>query len=127
MSALNAHNDAITAAQPPPRYVPPHRNGTLADTRYTKDQLLDLFKSQQSTEGALSEGLSNLYVGGWQPESANGGGSASWGRSDNARDVQPGPDICWEKDGNTEPLGLTEMDDEEKEVSRDILVESGVR
>lgn len=47
---------------------------------------------------------------------ANGATSASWGRSEQSRDSQPAPDICWDRDGTLEPLGLIEMDDEEREV-----------
>ncbi|KAF2162079.1 hypothetical protein M409DRAFT_69310 [Zasmidium cellare ATCC 36951] len=99
----------------PPRYVPPHRNGTLPDTRYAKEQLLDLYKTQQSTEGGLSDGLQGSFVGGWQPDVTNGTAPA-WGRADQARDPQPGPEACWEKDGSIEPLGLTDMDDDEREL-----------
>lgn len=67
-------------------------------------------------DGGLRDGLPNLYVGGWQPDLANGANAAAWGRSDQARDNQPGPDICWDRHGNVEPLGLTDMDEEEREV-----------
>lgn len=110
-----AHSTDPLAHQQPPRYVPPHRNGTVVDTRYTKDQMLDLFKAQQSVDGGLSDGLPDLFVGGWQPDVPNGT-SASWGRTEHHRDTQPGPDICWNRDGTNEPMGLIEMDDEEREV-----------
>ena len=88
----------------------------MTDTRYSKEQLLDLYKVQQSSDGGLRDGLASLYVGGWQPDVPNGVATGSWGRSDNSRDSQSGPDICWDRDGSIEPLGLLEMDDEEKEV-----------
>ena len=84
--------------------------------RYSKDQLLDFFKAQQSADGGLKDGLTNLYVGGWQPDMANGTSSAGWGRTEHSRDPQPGPDVCWDRDGGIEPLALYDMDDEEKEV-----------
>lgn len=96
--------------------MPPHRNGTLPDTRYSKDQLLELYKSQQSVDGGLRDGLSNLFVGGWQPD-IHDENSSTWGRNEHSRDTQPGPDLCWARDGTTEPLGLVDMDDEEREVS----------
>ncbi|KAK5135648.1 hypothetical protein LTR08_004949 [Meristemomyces frigidus] len=108
--------DGSTPAQPPPRYVPPHRNGTHTDSRYSKDQLLDAFRAQQSAEGGLRDGLPGLYIGGWQPDTANGAVSAGWGRTDHGRDVQPGPDVCWDREGRVEPLGLTDMDEEEREL-----------
>ena len=108
--------DNSASSQPAPRYVPPHRNGTLTDTRYSRDQLLDLYNNQKNTEGWGKADMSNLFIGGWQPDLANGASGASWGRNEGNRDTQPGPDICWDKDGSFEPLGLTEMDDEEREV-----------
>jgi len=84
--------------------------------RYSKDQLLDLYKAQQSAEGGLKEGLPGLYVSGWQPDVANGAASAGWGRPEHSRDAQSGPDICWDRDGAVEPMGLADMDDEEREV-----------
>ncbi|KAK3075372.1 kinesin-like protein [Teratosphaeriaceae sp. CCFEE 6253] len=115
MATPTAQPDGPAPSQPPPRYVPPHRNGTVGDLRYSKDQLLDFFRAQQSADGGLKDGLSHLYVGGWQPETANGASSAGWGRAEHSRDSQPGPDVCWDRDGGIEPLGLSDMDDEEKE------------
>jgi hypothetical protein len=108
---------APSQSQPPPRYVPPHRNGTLSDTmRYSKDELLDVGKQLRSIDAGLADELSDLYAGNWRPEMANGTSSAAWGRGDHNRDAQAGPDVCWEKNGLVEPLGLVPMDDEEKEV-----------
>ena len=108
--------DPSSSSLPAPRYVPPHRNGTSTDTRYSKEQLLDLYKAQSSSDGGLRDGLPHLYVGGWQPDLSNGATSASWGRTEQSRDSQPAPDVCWDRDGTVEPLGLLEMDDEEREV-----------
>ena len=116
MASSNQQQDPNGTLQQPPRYVPPHRSNTLTDTRYSKDQLLDLFKAQQSSQSGLTDGLQSLYVGGWQPDILNGAPSASWGKSEHNRDSQPAPDICWDQDGDIEPLGVTEMDDEERQV-----------
>lgn len=107
--------------------MPPHRNGTITDTRYSKNQLLDLFRSQQEADGALRDGLPNLYVNGWEPNISNGAGPGGWSRNDQARDHAPGPDICWDRDGNVAPLGLVEMGDEEKEVGAQIMRWSGTQ
>ena len=116
MSSTNQQTDGNATPSAPPRYVPPHRNGTLTDTRYSKSQLLDLYRSQQTSDGGLRDGLPSLYVGGWQPDTANGAHSAGWSRNEHNRESQPGPDLCWERDGGVEPLGLTEMDDQEREL-----------
>ncbi|KYG44877.1 hypothetical protein M433DRAFT_5076 [Acidomyces richmondensis BFW] len=115
-ASVNPPSETATAAsQPAPRYVPPHRNGTSSDTmRYTKEQLLDLGRSLRDAEGGLADGLPSLYTGGWQPDLVNGASTAGWGRGEHGRDGQSGPDVCWVKDGNMEPLGLREMDDEEE-------------
>lgn len=88
----------------------------MPELRYPKNQLLDLFKAQHSSDGGLKDGLPSLYMPGWEPSIANGATSAGWGRTEHARDHAPGSDICWDRDGSIEPLGLTEMDDEEREV-----------
>jgi PERQ amino acid-rich with GYF domain-containing protein len=100
----------------PPRYVPPHRNGTVSDPRYSKNQLLDLYRQQQTSDDGLQEDLQSLYIGGWQPNGQNGAPAAGWGRNDASREQPPGPDVCWDDDGSYEPLSMTEMDDEEREV-----------
>ena len=110
----NLPNPAVSSQ--PPRYVPPHRNGTVSDPRYSKNQLLDLYRQQQSADESLQEDLQNLYIGGWQPNGQNGAPAAGWGRNDASREQPPGPDVCWDDDGTYEPLALTEMDDEEREV-----------
>ncbi|KAM0724280.1 hypothetical protein Q7P37_000162 [Cladosporium fusiforme] len=106
---------AAAASSQPPRYVPPHRNGTVTDPRYSKNQLLDLYRLQQSVDDGIPEDLQSLYIGGWQPNAANGVPAAGWGRPDASREQPPGPDVCWDDDGHFEPLSLTEMDDEERE------------
>ncbi|KAK5112256.1 hypothetical protein LTR62_004417 [Meristemomyces frigidus] len=114
MPSSNAQSD--TPAQPAPRYVPPHRNGTVQDSRYSKEQLLDFYKTQQGTDGGLKDGLPDLFVGGWHPDLPNGSSSAGWGRSEHVRDTQPGPDLCWDRNGSMHPLGLTDMNDEERDL-----------
>lgn len=108
--------EAVPSAQPAV-YVPPHRNGPAhSDTRYSKNQLLDLFRTRHEVDGPLADSLSELYVGGWEPTQSNGvpGG---WSRRDEqAKDHVPGPEVCWDRDGSIGPVGLIEMNDEEKEV-----------
>ncbi|MCJ1271362.1 hypothetical protein MMC22_011262, partial [Lobaria immixta] len=105
-------------------YVPPHlnssyqsnfyRNGAATESRYSKDQLLDLFRAQ-SRSGQSNTNVSDLYVDGWNPGSANGNNAGGWGRKDDHKDGSGGPEICWDFEGNAHPLALVEMGDEEKE------------
>jgi hypothetical protein len=103
-------------------YVPPHaqpgRNGSSFEGRYSRDQLTQLFRIQQASSD-LSDGLSDLYMGGWEPHATNGSSSASWGRKDDhgrEREAPSGVDQCWDRDGSILPLSLTDMTDDEKEV-----------
>lgn len=101
-------------------YVPPHaqpgRNGGSIEGRYSRDQLVQLFKSLRDSED-IKEGLSHLYMGSWEPQATNGASGASWGRKDDhGRELQSGIDQCWDKDGSIQPLHLTELTEEEREV-----------
>jgi PERQ amino acid-rich with GYF domain-containing protein len=100
-------------------YVPPHaqpgRNGA-ADGRYSRDQLLQLYRTQRDYD-ELEDGLSSLSMSVWEPHATNGASSASWGRKDDhGREAQSGVEQCWDRNGNTEPLSLRELNDEEREV-----------
>ncbi|KAK8233114.1 hypothetical protein HDK77DRAFT_413807 [Phyllosticta capitalensis] len=103
---------SIQAATSPGVYVPPqHRNGTAtAENRYGRDQLLSLFRQNAASDDVLD----SLYAGNWGPHALNGAAENSWSR-DHGKEGQPGPDICWDRDGSILPLSLTEMTDEEKE------------
>jgi PERQ amino acid-rich with GYF domain-containing protein len=84
--------------------------------RYSRDQLVDLFKSQRDSDD-IKEGLSHLYMGSWEPHASNGASGASWGRKDDhGREAQSGVDQCWDKDGSIQPLHLTELTEDEREV-----------
>ena len=112
------HTRETSAEAQPARYVPPHRNGTVTEARYTKDQLLDLYKTQSEHGGSQRDSLTSLYVGGWGPNMENGPATpGGWNR----RDVLSGEhaltsDLCWEGDGSVVPLGLLDLAEEEKEV-----------
>lgn len=98
-------------------YVPPHRNGTLIDTRYSKNQLLDLFKTQ--ADASAGEDLAGLFMPGWEPGVANGVSTGAWNRRDEQlKEHAPGPEVCWDKDGLVAPLGLVDMSEDEREVGQ---------
>ncbi|KAL8725063.1 MAG: hypothetical protein Q9166_007594 [cf. Caloplaca sp. 2 TL-2023] len=102
-------------------YVPPHMNsnyqssytrGGASENRYSKDQLLDLFRAQ--TKGSSSTHISDLFVDGWNPASINGltNGASSW--KDDHKDG-PRSELCWDHDGKAQPLALIDMTEQEKE------------
>ena len=105
-------------------YVPPHltsnhppspRNGASSETRYSKDQLLELFRSQAKKADNIVD-IQKLFVDGWNPGAPNDTSNGSWAKRDDHREVAVGPEICWDHGGSIVPLGLMEMDDQEKEV-----------
>ena len=106
-------------------YVPPHlnsnyqssynRNGSSIESRYSKDQLLDLFRNQERN-GISSINVNDLFVDGWSPGGAvNGTNSVGWGKRDDLKEAA-GPDICWDHEGNVNPIAMQEMSEEEREV-----------
>lgn len=104
----------------PAVYVPPHaqstRNGSSVEGRYSRAQLLQLFRSQRDLDD-IKHGLSDLFVGAWEPSISNGTSGTGWGRrDDHGREGQSGVDSCWDRDGAIEPLSLNEWTDDEKEV-----------
>ena len=106
-------------------YIPPHlntnnssaylRNGISGEGRYNKDQLMDLYKTKRDA-GALNRNLSALFSGGWNPHEPSQGVSSTWGKRDESKDNTSGPEVCWNHEVDEDPLGLLEMNDQEKEV-----------
>ncbi|KAL2872824.1 uncharacterized protein BJX67DRAFT_20591 [Aspergillus lucknowensis] len=90
------------------------RNGAPGDTRYSKDQLLDLYKAQRET-GALSKNVTDYFVADWNPHIESPSANGVWGKRDDHKDNPTGPEVCWEHGGQVEPLGLVEMTEDEKE------------
>ena len=90
------------------------RGGAGSETRYSKDQLLDMFKVHEKN-GQLNTNLNDLFMDGWTPGNANGNENGSWGKKDEHRE-SAGTDICWDLEGSVRPVSLSEMDQEEREV-----------
>ncbi|KAJ5899286.1 hypothetical protein N7495_004030 [Penicillium taxi] len=101
-------------------YIPPHmssnplssalRNGNM-DARYSKDQLLDLYKLQREN---LSKNVEDYFVADWDPHMVTNPANGAWGKRDDHK-TSAGPEVCWDHDGQAEPLGLSDMTDSEKE------------
>jgi PERQ amino acid-rich with GYF domain-containing protein len=84
--------------------------------RYSKSQLLDIYRAQIESGGSNGD-ISHLLENGWDPKQSNGAnGRGSWGKSSDGRDAQ-GPNVAWESKGNIQPINLEEMTEEEKIVS----------
>ena len=105
-------------------YVPPHlnssyqssygRNGASAESRYSKDQLLDLFRMQEKS-GSSHTNVNDFFVDGWTPGAINGASNGGWGKRDDIKEAA-GPDICWDHEGSVNPMAMQEMTEEEREV-----------
>ncbi|KAF5867017.1 hypothetical protein ETB97_006863 [Aspergillus alliaceus] len=106
-------------------YTPPHmlsnyqssalRNGATNDTRYSKDQLLELYKSQREM-GVLGKNLADYLAADWNPQVEASAINGAWGRREDSKDNPSGPGVCWDHGGQMEPLSLVDMTDDEKEL-----------
>lgn len=121
----NSQSNSNNLPQSAGVYVPPHlnsnyqssyaRNGASAEGRYSKDQLLDMFRAQ-GRSGQLTQNVSDLFVDGWNPGSVNGTVNGGWDMKDDQKEASNGPEICWDQEGSVQPLSLTEMSEEERQV-----------
>jgi PERQ amino acid-rich with GYF domain-containing protein len=98
--------------------VPPYlntnsqwRNSSASETRFSKEQLLEIYKAMAESCWNLDDVLNE----GWIPGMAGNAGSGSWGRRDDQRDGA-GAEICWDHEGLIQPISLLKMTEEEKEV-----------
>lgn len=85
-----------------------------AENRFSKEQLLDIYRSHQTSEFPAKD-VSSLYVNGWDPGHSNGANGRGWGKSGDGRETH-GPHICWDDNGSVPLLSLQEMSDLEKAV-----------
>lgn len=76
---------------------------------------MHLFKAQQESE-SLTEGLPDLFVGGWEPSTSNGISGPSWGRREENKDGHS-VDLCWDRNARIVPLAVNDLTDEERDVS----------
>jgi len=74
-----------------------------------------MFRAQKS--GSLNPSIDDLYVDGWTP-GLNGTSTGGWGKSGDHRETT-GPDLCWDHNGNVQPMAWVDMSEEEKEVEAD--------
>ena len=85
------------------------------DSRYSREQLLDLFRTHGES-GQLNKNVSDLLMGGWNPGVSNASTNGTWNRTDELKDNINGPEVCWDIEGSVQPLGLIDITDDEKEV-----------
>lgn len=85
------------------------------DNRFSKEQLLDIYRSHQASDFPAKD-VSSLYANGWDPGHSNGANGRGWGKTSDGRDTH-GPHICWDDNGSVPLMSLQEMTDLEKTVS----------
>ncbi|PNY26415.1 GYF domain protein [Tolypocladium capitatum] len=101
---LPSNDNAVqpTSVDDAPMYEP-------GPSRYTKDELLEMYRPQRAGHDP-----SRLFISGWDPSSINGSNARGWGKSgDNHVAQEPG--ACWELSGDTTPMGLHDLSVEEQE------------
>lgn len=116
----NQATSASTSTPTSAAYIPPHlnsqsRNGSTGDSRYSKEQLLNIYKSQREA-GTLGKNVEELFVADWNPLEETPSVNGAWGKREDHKDTPVGPEVCWDHEGQFEPLGLIDMNDDEKEV-----------
>ncbi|KAI9672560.1 MAG: hypothetical protein M1817_003326 [Caeruleum heppii] len=127
----HASNTVQPSSQPPSTqsngtgaYIPPHqqqanlnRGPQSAESRFSKDHLLRIFNAQKES-GVLGKNISSLYVDGWEPKLMDGTRGAALADGDDRRrdPTQSGSSLCWDGNGSTVPLGLTDMTNEEHDL-----------
>lgn len=80
-------------------------------SRYTRDDLLDVFRAQK-----MSDDPSRLFISGWDPSNVNGSSGRGWGKS-NETHIPQEPGACWDRSGETAPMALQDYSQDEKEVN----------
>ncbi|CRG83918.1 PERQ amino acid-rich with GYF domain-containing protein 2 [Talaromyces islandicus] len=102
-------------------YIPPHlsssqpRNGSTVDSRYSKEQLLNIFKTQRDS-GALGKNMGDHFLAAWNPLEDSSSTNGAWGKREDQKDPSSGPEVCWDHLGQHGPLGLTDLTDDEREL-----------
>ena len=102
-------------------YIPPHlssnyqsgsaRGGSSNDNRYSKEQLLEVFKNQRE-----SVDVADYLVGDWNNRDEAASTNGHWGKRNDFNHA--GPEICWDSTGQMRPLAFQGMTDEEKNVGQ---------
>lgn len=75
---------------------------------------MHMFRSQRDS-GGLTRYIDDLFEGNWDPVSDNNGASSQAGRGD-TKEQYPGPEVCWNYNVDSTPLGLMPYNEEEKQV-----------
>ncbi|WEW57254.1 kinesin-like protein [Emydomyces testavorans] len=124
-SRESAQTTSSTATPTVPAYIPPHHNsnypsgssrgGSGNESRYSKDQLLDLYKSQKESKD-WGKNVTEFFMADWDPLEESPAANGGWGKREELKDSHAGPEVCWDHSGKIEPLALMDLTQEEKEL-----------
>lgn len=81
-------------------------------SQYQKDSILNLYRN-----GAADSDPSSVIEPGWTPGHTNGNAMRGWGKSNNNHNSQD-PSACWNARGDSHPVGVNGMTDDEEKVRR---------
>jgi PERQ amino acid-rich with GYF domain-containing protein len=105
-------------------YVPPHLNSGFQpgsargsggnDYRYSKKELLNFFTLQEIPD------VTPYFLAEWNPLQETPTANGSWSKRHDFKDYNSGPEVCWDHSGQTQPLGLMDLTEEEKTVSNPV-------
>ena len=84
------------------------RNPSKIEGRYSRDQLLDIYRAQVSN-GRSNVNMNDLFLE-WNPKSSDHTTNGE------LREDVMGADLCWDNTASSHPLGLVDLRDEENEV-----------
>jgi PERQ amino acid-rich with GYF domain-containing protein len=94
--------------------TPGSRSSGANETRFSKEQMLELYKNSLESR-SMNGDIQAILTEGWQPGATSNASNGSWSRKDENKDHIAGPDVCWELGGVIDPLSLKSMTEEEKE------------
>ncbi|KAK1967033.1 GYF domain-containing protein [Colletotrichum sublineola] len=80
-----------------------------APSQYQKESILGVFK-----HGAAEIDTVNVFESGWAPGQTNGGAARGWGKTNNNHNSQD-PAACWNPRGDSHPVSVNGLSEEEKE------------
>ncbi|KAL0944785.1 GYF domain-containing protein mpd2 [Colletotrichum truncatum] len=81
-----------------------------SSSQYQKESILGLFRN-----GAAESDSSGVLEPGWTPGHTNGNATRGWGKSNNNHNSQD-PAACWNTRGDSHPVGVLGLSDEEEKV-----------
>lgn len=83
------------------------RNGVQNELRYSKDDLLNIYHLRKEA-GLVSASIHHSFTGPWDIRSSD--------NSSQRDGKDTGPEICWHTQPRSEPFGIREMDEDERQV-----------